>query len=368
MTETSGKRGSPVELPTPSGRPADPCRFSRGRPGRPRAIVAWALLVPSATILAAWAVGTIASDRLYLTQFLSWIPTELAIVASGGLLACALLLRSRSARRVGWVVCIAWACALGWLVLAEWNGLRWLTGTSAGPASTSDLRIVYWNTSAERVRRPAPIADGLDADLFIFANPAMWQPELKRLAADRDSVQRWGSMFLGSRLPILSRGRTSLGLRGVVRGKDPKTDGEAAYAAGWAGFLELDTPAGPLVVWVIDVPSDPRMPRYASAVRARQHITEWRSPDGTRGFPAPDLIVGDFNIPRGSASLEHLSFGLREAHDLIGVGRVASWPRPMPFWHIDLCFVADGVELVRYDLLDVDAAEHLVQVVDITLR
>ena len=333
----------------------------RGERGIVRALVAWACLVPAATILFAWAVGIVVSDRTYPTQFLAWLPTEAIVVASGALLLCAVLLRARSAWRASRSLAILWAFSLGWLLVAEWNLYRLLT---RGPAGERDLRIAYWNTSAERVRWPQTVVGVIDADLFIIANPAMWQRNFRVLARDEQTVSL-GAMLVVTDLPILERGTTSLGVRGVIRGKDPKTDGEDAYSAGWATFLRLRAQDRDLVVWVIDLPSDPRMPRASATRTARQRIDAF---DDGSGFPEPDIIVGDFNIPRRSASLGHLTAGLREAHASVGLGHAASWPRPLPMWHIDLTFTGPRVRLLDYTLLDVGDAEHLVQQIDLQLR
>lgn len=330
----------------------------RGERGLLRAGVAWLCLLPASAILFAWAIGLTVSDRIFWTQFLAWLPTEAVVVSSGTALLCAVLLRARSAWRATRAIAALWAFALAWLLIAQWNLPRLVTGA---PSRAGDLRIAYWNTSAERVRWPQTVTRVIDADVFFIANPAMWQRNFRILARDQRTASV-GSMLVVTDLPILERGTTSLGVRGVIRGKDPKEHGEDAYSAGWATFMRFGVAQRDLVVWVIDLPSDPMMPRASATRTAIERINAY---DDGAGFPPPDLVVGDFNIPRGSASLGHLTRGLREAHATIGVGHAASWPRPLPMWHIDLCFAADTVRLVDYDLLDVGDAEHLVQRIEI---
>ena len=89
-----------------------------------------------------------------------------------------------------------------------------------------------------------------------------------------------------------------------------------------AMYVELDTTAKlgrTTVVWVVDLPSDWRISRRAIAANAAAAIAAWSGQetihhghkskdirDAGPGFPAPDLVLGDFNIPRGSDSLRLL--------------------------------------------------------------
>lgn len=60
-----------------------------------------------------------------------------------------------------------------------------------------------------------------------------------------------------------------------------------------------------------------------------QRWVEDESPS-LRGFPEPDLIIGDFNIPRGSASLDAITHGKPNAFDQCGFRPTASWPCKWP--------------------------------------
>ena len=85
----------------------------------------------------------------------------------------------------------------------------------------------------------------------------------------------------------------------------------------------------------------------------------------TVGFPAPDIVVGDFNIPRSAGSLKALGRGYPSAFDQAGRGYMASYPRVRPIFHIDQTFVAPGLRVFDYRLPDIGAGAHRAQVVDI---
>jgi hypothetical protein len=101
--------------------------------------------------------------------------------------------------------------------------------------------------------------------------------------------------------------------------------------------------------------------------------------------------MGDFNIVRGSASLEVLAPGMRDAFEEAGWGRGASWRQarpvgpgaswtertkarvtqtllPLADWHIDLTLVGAWWRAGRYRLVDPGAGPHWVQVADLVLR
>ena len=82
------------------------------------------------------------------------------------------------------------------------------------------------------------------------------------------------------------------------------------------------------------------------------------SVDGREAFPVPDLILGDFNTPRGSESLEALVGAKREVLAEGGWGPRATWPRRLPLWGIDLGFVGDGWRVLVGRVLDPGAGGH----------
>ena len=79
----------------------------------------------------------------------------------------------------------------------------------------------------------------------------------------------------------------------------------------------------------------------------------------------PDVIVGDFNIVRGSASLAHLFPGYRHAYDEAGRGYGASFLRSLPLYHIDNMLLGPNVRAQSYRLHYPGFGWHWVQVAEI---
>jgi hypothetical protein len=115
-------------------------------------------------------------------------------------------------------------------------------------------------------------------------------------------------------------------------------------------------------VYWIDLPSNPVAPRMSIARRVAARIAQvQRSSQGFEACPPPDIIVGDFNIPRSSASLSVITGPMRALSDDAGVGPLASWPRPRELLHIDLAFAAEGWKCSTYQLIDMGESEHFAQ-------
>jgi endonuclease/exonuclease/phosphatase family metal-dependent hydrolase len=114
--------------------------------------------------------------------------------------------------------------------------------------------------------------------------------------------------------------------------------------------------------------------------RAAAVISGWRGRVATRdpgtgtfwaaegGFPPPDLIVGDFNIPRGSASLRNLTADFVNAYSQGGFGPSGTWPRRWPLVHIDQAFVGSSLRAARYRVIDPGAGGHRMQIIDLRAR
>jgi endonuclease/exonuclease/phosphatase (EEP) superfamily protein YafD len=124
---------------------------------------------------------------------------------------------------------------------------------------------------------------------------------------------------------------------------------------------------------------------------ARLAIDRWRSPahrmqppgEGASDFPAPDLVAGDFNTPRGSGSLTILVGPMREAHTAAGFGPGNTWRTPADWsrrrvpawlslatrwtgrWPIDLVFASDRWRVTRIQHTPKPDALHTLQVVDL---
>jgi endonuclease/exonuclease/phosphatase family metal-dependent hydrolase len=81
--------------------------------------------------------------------------------------------------------------------------------------------------------------------------------------------------------------------------------------------------------------------------------------------PPPDIVVGDFNMTRGSASVRTLFPGLTHAFDQAGRGYGATFRRGFPLYHLDHTLLADTVQATDYALVDLGIGRHLAQVVEL---
>ncbi|MBL8758695.1 MAG: endonuclease/exonuclease/phosphatase family protein, partial [Phycisphaerae bacterium] len=124
--------------------------------------------------------------------------------------------------------------------------------------------------------------------------------------------------------------------------------------------LRFDGPnrlARELVVWYIDLPSDPFLAKAVLAEQVVRRMAEIVRDTGTE----PDFIVGDFNIPRDSASLVRIAGQRRSAFDDAGWGFFSTWPRARPALHIDHMFMSGAWRCVAYQREDPGRSDHCVQ-------
>jgi hypothetical protein len=356
-----------------------------------RAAAVLAMAFASGAVLAvlAWGAGRVASDRWTWSQYLSWVPSPAFIGAGAVMLGVSWTAarmgskrgqgsHSRGVRLAAGAILLV---ATGHLLLIDWrliNAFR----SHASPAG-GRIRVLDWNvTNIEREEQIiAPVLTQAP-DVVVMVNPdsrVHWGMvfeafgELPHRAADL-------GMIVASRYPVLRTGATWLML-------PPPEDAEGHVAPGAhadpgrAMYVELDTRAAlgrTTVLRVIDMPSDERLSRWALAERAAAVIDAWKGPERVytqggagavitqgAGFPRADVLVGDFNIPRGSASLSLMTRGMENAFDQAGFGWVRSWPRARAVFHIDQTFVGPAVRAVRYEVVDPGVGYHRLQVADI---
>lgn len=338
-------------------------------------------------VLAAWLAGRLATDRTILTQYVFWVPTPVPLAAAAALAAASWLMalgaRARgTGRRPGrWArraAAAGLAVATAYMLVVEWR----VHALVARPPAGSGFRIFYWNAPMwPRVVADAVLAQ--DAELVMIANP-VWTLPRQRLSERMGAVSevRTSRFLVLSRHPVLRWGEIALGLEDLEQVPGEAWElmklPEGTTDEGRAMFFVLDageTLGGPIVVWLIDLPSDLRLSRWEVLKAAAEKIATWEGPahaDGeiieggaARGFPEPDLVVGDFNTPRGSASLRFLTGGMANAYDQGGAGYAATFPRERPLWHIDLMFVAPRLRALRYDVVDPGEGRHRMQVAEL---
>jgi hypothetical protein len=276
----------------------------------------------------------------------------------------------------------ALTAAAAYVVAGEY---RWLS-PAPEPAHTV-FRAVHWNASGEYGSEWDLRLGELDPDLLVI-NPGSYQP-WERLEERVGHVggPTWGpSFYVLSKFPVLRWGSTSLAIEGG-EGIDPRFPDHLTRRTdpGRAMFLELDTRAKlgrTLTVWCLDLPSDVSLPRRKVTEQAAEAIAGFRGNVSSRGsdgqevrrpaegvgFPPPDLILGDMNIPRGSLSLTRLAGACEPAYAQAGSGPCGTWPYRAPLFHLDQMFLAPWLRAVWYGAVDLGGGTHRAQRADFTTR
>jgi hypothetical protein len=295
-------------------------------------------------VVALWLIGRVCTDRWFWSQWLFWIPAP-AVLAAAGLGALAALRpaprsRARLNRFVRWAAAVV-ALAVYFLCV-EHRFLHRAADVSSFPRNT--LHIVHWNAQDPDADPQAVVAKlrQLNADV-IFLTDINW---MTWVALQKDPLQTGITpaypfpLTLVSRVPILSvRPLVSRDLVSIT-------------------LVELDTTATlgrALTVYMVDMPSSPLLGRAGLMRRARAWLEEATAP---RAPPEADLVVGDFNTPRGSASIAMLFPEMREAFDEAGHGFGATYFRPFPLYHIDHILLGANVRALRYDIFDPGFGRH----------
>ncbi len=206
------------------------------------------------------------------------------------------------------------------------------------------LRLVHWNASwpdSNRGLRPSNELLALEPDVVFFSNPYRFFNDGREETWREHGYEVVipGIFAVASRVPVIET-------RTIFVGRDMG----AAYVV-----LDASATLGrTLRVLVVDLPSDPRLSRMSVVSTFRQAMVE-------RGAGDVDLVIGDCNITRGSASLAVLAPGMRDAWDEAGRGWGASWPRGLPLFHLDHAFLAPWLMASGYRLVDLRGGDHLAQ-------
>lgn len=367
--------------------------------------ISWLLIVLAGIVVAAWALGRVVTDRVYVMQFVYWVPALVYGLAAVLLVSFSWLFAlmgqpylpssfapdadkpiefvrpprvALKTRRVVGAACVG---MIGHALIAETNGLRWL---EPPPQSQGGQRVVFWNAATDFMDDYAEKIAAVKPSIVCIANPAAyckWEVIREAVGGDRSDAQRYGRLACFGPWPVLRWGGTSLEIEGA---KTRYFDGKPSIDRGEAMFVEFDATAEfgrPIVVWVVDLPSDVNLSRQTMMKQAAATINGFSGPVMVRGkggldeqviapkgFPAADIIAGDFNTPRGSASLQHVVGGLVHAYEQAGYGPEPTWHREYPLVAIDHVFTGGPVRAVGYSSVDVGAGKHRMQIVDVAAR
>lgn len=379
--------------------------------------------------VASWAIGRLYTDESLWTQYLYWVPTYLRVCGTAAALACAWGLRwgarrllppARRPHRGAMRFAVAIVAVMGLhATVVEWRMFASGPEPRVDAAGVPAWRLSYWNVSgAERGPWVSRVLAG-EPDLVIIANLWGYKSFLEFRDAFKGEKGPTPTVFfdprfmVATRWPLVRWGATDLRIAPSEEAKKPGGEDRFFRAdPGRAAFIELDVSAHPamkslgrpLVVWIIDLPSDISLPRMrvtrnaASAIASlgaapmEYQAGQWVSTGARVPFPEPDVIVGDFNIPRGSASLRELVANAVDAYDVAGSGYAATFPSGeqvalsalakdperapfhkrilarllgRPWWKLDHAFVNAGCRVSGYRILDPGSGTHRLQMLDV---
>jgi hypothetical protein len=300
------------------------------------------LQVPLLLLLALLLLSQLLTDRVGPLQFLWWVPRFVYV-------GPALL---------GFSALLAWGVRARWPVRERRAIAAWTVATAAigaftmrhdwGLARDRDpdaFRFAHWNACWVEKAQGEWAVDALlslNADATLVTDPgaAFAEGGAQRLENAGFRIVRAGSFAMVSRVPIIEA-RPIYNARGRALAR-----------------FTIETAFGPLRIDAIDLPSETTLPRFMSMRTFVGAIEE------LRGEPA-DLIAGDFNITRGSASLGLLVGDARDAFATAGVGWGGTYPRSIPLFPIDLTHVRAPWRAVWADVVDPGFERHRAQRVDL---
>lgn len=314
-------------------------------------IAAWTPLriakAPAVLALFALVISGILTDRFAALQWLWWTPRFLlAGAATAWLLLLFVLARSlwrseRESRRLArWSV--AAACLFAWTLLGMWGFPK--------SRPEGSIRLVHWN--------PADLAPdfSVDAALQILH----LEPDLIVVTDPGTPLARELSQGFGSAgYSMAFAGKFLVCARGAIGEAQPIVAARDRYIS----RIRCETRLGPIQIEAVDLPSRTTLPRYHAIRSLRADLQTARE---ERGLGEPDILCGDFNVPRGSASLGLLGPDAREAFATAGAGWGGTYPREWPLLGIDLTLVREPWRPVRSEISDFGYGRHRAQIVDLT--
>lgn len=314
--------------------------------------IAWAVLVFSLPVIAAWLVALAVKDRFAVSQFLFWVPAPAALAACGiaGLSAWALRLGRRSRRGIAAALGLA-ALAAGYRLLR--HDVGWALGDFDDSAAA--LEVLHWNTrSPSRAGMGQPAVERIRAalasevprsdvavisgpgELVLEGNRSAWLPETHEL-------RRVGPFAVASRLPIA--------VAEVLALERPPGVGEISVA-----WVEVDAADGARVrVLVLDLPSNPRLPRIRVADALERIL------DRVLAHRVPDMVVGDTNCTPGSVVMGRATLGLDAAPPWRSYGWLCTFERRLPLLKIDAMVAGNALAWKAYETLDMGVGDHRAQ-------
>ncbi len=350
-------------------------------------------LVAGGVLFVCWGLGKTFTDRFIITQMLSWILSQYAVI---GLLLLALmhwvlLPREQGAApvhrglRSGTTILLVMAMlVLTYLLVLDWR--MWRIVFPARPGDEGQrVRVMVWNIGYVRTPGLAEKVKELEPDVLALTNAHVttdWvsiREAMARGGRTYSATQGWFTLI--SRYPIIRHGWVPLAVSPATWRPFGLVPVNWSSSGGECSFFEIAHPAHPrpFVAWFNDMPSDPLIHRWVAmgqadnATRRFRGPILYRNPDGLdtsrtppeTGFPEPDLIGGDFNTPRRAGSIDRFVRGLTHAYDQASWGPTGSFPRTWPLTHIDHIYVGNGLRATKYEIVDLGVGRHRAQIADV---
>jgi hypothetical protein len=305
-----------------------------------RRTAAAACIVLASTALVAFLASELATDRIAAIQRLWWVPRP-PFAAGCALLAALALALAWPVRRTRATAMAMLAAAIACLAFAIDRDVGFPRERAAG-----GFRVLHWNAAWISPKVADAAIEAIlaeDADAIVVSNVGqlLFDGRAARVVDRGYRIHRAGGFALLARDAVVFAQPLVAADRGASVSR-----------------FELETPAGPLSIEAVDLPSDPDIGRF-------QLVGELARQLGSKREAPPDLFVGDFNIPRGSASLRLLAPDAVDAFRAAGVGLGYTFPRERPWLAIDLALARPPWRAVRAEISDPGAGRHRLQVVDL---
>lgn len=285
-------------------------------------------------VVASWLVG----DHSLWWQTLSWVPAVGLLPPLVLAMLVCWFLRTRTGAALRFLTGLQLLFVASWVVGVDYGMYRAL------PPEPGDCTMVHWNAASNwgEHRSGGVLEDIMQhrPDVVVITNPG------QRLWSDQNLRDQTGCEYIARNFAVL------------VVSRHPIIQCRMVLAASGAKVARvvLALPSGELELWAVDFPSDP------SRVRSEVFQTFSTRIQGLR-LPPPDLVMGDFNVPRNSLALRDCFPEMGNAFDLAGVGWYGTWPSNLPLWQLDQVLVAPELTAVRYQIFPSRVGEHRVQLV-----
>jgi len=288
-------------------------------------------------------VGRSIGDISPLLQWISWVPVVMLLPILLVGLMLSLFARGRCAVSLRFLGSVAFASALVWVTVVDFGFLR------SGTVVEDDLVLVNWNAtilpgeeSFEEAllnsNQALELLSDLDADVLVIFNGGYL-----RLASDWKVFQdRFDHSARSATVMVLSH-HEILEVRPIL-------------ASGGSLILKIRIRhlGSERIIWGFDLPSSPRLSRSELFQTLRGHL------DGLTQSE-PEVLVGDFNVPRGSRSLKRAFPDHRSAFSEAGTGWSGTWPNAFPLWDLDQVLVGPGLTAVEYEVITPPHGMHRIQ-------